>query len=553
MSSDSYLGNPLLKKAHSQRSYTAEQVAEIIKCQNDPVYFATTYIDIITLDKGLTKYEPWDFQLKLLNRFHNNRFNICKLPRQVGKSLTVSIYLLWYAIFHDAVNIAILANKADTAKEIFTRKLQPAYENLPEWLQLGVVSWNKQSIELDNKSKIIAASSSSSSIRGGTFNIVVLDEFAFVENTNAEQFISSVFPVISSGTTSKIIMISTPNGLNHFYKYWTDALEGRSDFIPTEIHWSEVPGRDDAWKEQTLKKISAHQFNQEYECDFLGSSYTLISAAVLTNTPKKTPIISNEELDILTEVESGHTYVITVDVAEGVGQNYSAFVVIDITEPTHYVVAKYRSNTVDVFVFPDVIHEVAKNYNMAFILCETNVGGQVGRTLQYDLEYPNLLMSMPMGRTGFILGQGFSEKTAEYGVKMSKKTKREGCRNLKTVMETHKLLVYDYDIIQELSTFIQKRDSYQADDGCNDDLCMALVLYGWMVTQDYFKELTDQDIRKKISEENKDKLDNDLMPFGFVFDGLNEDTSIVDVDGDRWFLDEYGDVSTEMGYLHHFD
>jgi len=290
-----------------------------------------------------------------------------------------------------------------------------------------------------------------------------------------------------------------------------------------------------------------------HNCDFLGSSYTLISASVLTNTPKRTPLISNEGLDILTEVEDGHTYVITVDVAEGVGQNFSAFVVIDITEQTHYVVAKYRNNTVDIFVFPDVIHEVAKNYNNAFVLCETNVGGQVGRTLQYDLDYPNLLMSMPMGRTGFILGQGFSEKTAEYGVKMSKKTKREGCRNLKTVMETHKLLVYDYDIIQELSTFIQKRGSYQADDGCNDDLCMSLVLYGWMVTQDYFKELTDQDIRKKISEENKDKLEGDLMPFGFISDGLNDESSIVDDEGDRWFLDEYGDVSTEMGYLHHYN
>ena len=547
MAVDHYLGNPLLKKANTSQGFTENQVIEFAKCIDDPVYFAKNYINIVTLDYGLQLFNPYPFQEVMLDRFHNNRFNICKLPRQSGKSTIVVSYLLYYAIFNDNVNIAILANKASTAKDLLDR-LQTAYENLPRWLQQGVLTWNKASLELENGSKIIAASTSASAVRGGSYNIIFLDEFAFVANHIADQFFSSVYPTISSGKNTKVIIVSTPHGMNHFYKLWHDAERQKNEYIPTEVHWSDVPGRDDEWKRQTIANTSEQQFKVEFECEFLGSVDTLISPSKIRTMVYEQPRISNQGLDVFEDVQKDHSYVISVDVARGVGSDYSAFTVIDITTFPHSLVAKYRHNEIKPMLFPSVIYEVAKNYNDAYVLCEVNdVGDQVAAILQFDLEYQNLLMCSMRGRAGQIVGQGFSGKKTQLGVKMSKTVKKVGCLNLKTLIEEDKLIFKDYDIIAELTTFIQKHNSFEAEDGCNDDLAMCLVIYAWLVAQDYFKELTDQDIRKRLYEEQKNQIEQDMAPFGFIDDGLGSD-SFVDKDGDRWFTDEYGDMSYMWDY-----
>ena len=345
MAEEYYLGNPLLKKANTKIEFTEEQVIEWIKCAEDPVYFANNYIKIVTLDHGLSNFDMYPFQEKMISTFHNNRFSICKLPRQSGKSTTVVSYLLHYAIFNDNTNIAILANKASTARDLLDR-LQTGYENLPKWLQQGVISWNKGSMELENKSKITAASTSASSIRGGTYNIIFLDEFAFVPNTVADNFFSSVYPVITSGQSSKVIVVSTPYGMNHFYRLWDDAQKGRNEYVPIEVHWTDVPGRDEEFKKTTIANTSEQQWRQEFECLFLGSTDTLISGPTLNRLVFSPPKTSSAGLDVYEDPQEEHTYVVTVDVARGVEKDFSAFAVIDVSQFPHKVVAKYRNNQI---------------------------------------------------------------------------------------------------------------------------------------------------------------------------------------------------------------
>jgi hypothetical protein len=549
MSNDVYLGNPLLKKANTPIEFTQEQILEFVKCQNDPVYFAKNYVKIVTLDHGLQTFKPYHFQEKLINNFHKHRFNICKMPRQTGKSTTVVSFLLHYAVFNDNVNIGILANKAATARELLDR-LQTAYENLPKWMQQGIISWNKGSLELENGSKILAASTSASAVRGMSFNILFLDEFAFVPNHIADSFFASVYPTITSGKQTKVIIVSTPHGMNHFYRMWHDAEKGKNEYVFTDVHWSEVPGRDEEWKKQTIANTSESQFKVEFECEFLGSVDTLIAPSKLRTLVYDSPKTSSAGLDVYEDPVENHDYLITVDVARGVGNDYSAFAVVDITQFPHKVVAKYRNNEIKPMLFPTIIHEAATAYNAAYILCEVNdVGDQVASILQYDLEYNNLLMCSMRGRAGQIVGQGFSGKKTQLGVKMSKTVKKVGCLNLKTMIEESKLLLNDYDIISELTTFIQKHNSFEAEEGCNDDLAMCLVIYAWLVAQDYFKELTDQDVRKRLYEEQKNQIEQDMSPFGFISDGTDE-TTFVDDDGDRWYVDEYGDRAYMWEYIH---
>jgi len=548
-SDDVYLGNPNLKKANTQIEFTADQIAEFIKCKKNPVYFAKKYVQIVNLDEGLVPFQPYKFQEKLIKRFHKERFNICKMPRQTGKSTTVVAYLLHYAVFNDSVNIGILANKAATARELLGR-LQTAYENLPKWMQQGIIAWNKGSLELENGSKILAASTSASAVRGMSFNILFLDEFAFVPNHIADSFFASVYPTITSGKSTKVIIVSTPHGMNHFYRLWHDAEKGKNEYIPTDVHWSEVPGRNAKWKRSTIANTSEQQFKIEFECEFLGSIDTLISASKLKALVYDNPIKKSAGLDVYHPTQDKHDYLITVDVARGVGEDYSAFVVVDITEFPHKVVAKYRNNEIKPMIFPNVIYEVARNYNNAFILCEVNdVGDQVAAILNFDLEYTNLLMCSMRGRAGQIVGQGFSGKKTQLGVKMSKTVKKVGSLNLKAIIEEDKLYFNDYEIISELTTFISKSNSFEAEDGCNDDLAMCLVIYAWLVAQDYFKELTDQDVRKRLYDEQKNQIEQDMAPFGFVSDGLTEETSFVDPEGQRWHSDEYGETGGGMNYM----
>ena len=536
--SEAYLGNPNLKKINTPVKFTKEQIVEFQKCAGDPIYFMENYIRIVSLDEGLVPFKMYDFQKTIVNTIHDNRFTICKLPRQSGKSTTTVSYLLHYALFNPNSNIAILANKSSTARDILGR-VQLAYENLPKWLQQGVINWNKGNIELENKSVIVAAATSSSAIRGGSFNIIFLDEFAFVPTNIAEMFFSSVYPTISAGTKTKMIIVSTPYGMNMYYKIWMDAINEKNDYKPIEVHWSEVPGRDEQWKEQTIRNTSEEQFQQEFECEFLGSVNTLISAAKIKQIPIINPTKSAQGVDIYEDKIEGHTYVCSVDVSRGVDKDYSAFLVFDVTSMPYKVVAKYRSNEIKPFVFPNIINRVCLAYNHAHVLTEVNdIGQQVAEALQFEIEYPNLLMTTQKGRAGQILGAMFSGRGTSMGVRMTKQIKRVGCSNIKTLIEGDKIVINDFNIIQEMSTFTKRGQSWQAEDGSNDDLMMCLVIFGWLSNQPYFKELTNTNARLKMYEEQKNLIEQDMAPFGFVDDGVHdpeEDEESVDEYGTRWF------------------
>ena len=531
-----YLGNPNLKKANVQQEWTEEQVKEYARCMQDPLYFIQTYVRIVSLDEGLIPFKMYPFQKEMVGTFHKNRFTICKLPRQSGKSTTMISYLLHYSLFNPSVNIAILANKAATARDLLGR-LQLAYEHLPKWLQQGVMSWNKGSLELENGSKILASSTSASAVRGGSYNIIFLDEFAYVPSNVAEQFFSSVYPTISSGKSTKVMIVSTPHGMNMFYKLWTDAEEKRNSYIPIEVHWSEVPGRDEKWRKETIANTSEQQFQTEFECEFLGSIDTLITPSKLRTLAYKTPLQSNAGLDVYEQPQKGHTYFMVADVSRGTKNDYSAYVVFDVTQVPYRVVAKYRDNEVKPLLFPQKIYHVARAYNQAFVLVEVNdIGEQVANALQFDMEYDNLVMASMRGRAGQIMGGGFSGGKAQLGVRTTKAVKKIGCSNLKQLLESDKIIVEDFDCINELSTFIVKGSSFEADDGCNDDLVACMFIFGWATDQSYFKELTNNDVREQMFKDQQDQLEQDMAPFGFVVNGLEDENvgQMVDEYGTRW-------------------
>jgi len=417
-------------------------------------------------------------------------------------------------------------------------------------MQQGILSWNKGSMELENGSKILAASTSASAVRGMSFNIIFLDEFAFVPNHIADSFFASVYPTITSGKSTKVIIVSTPHGMNHFYRMWHDAERSRNEYVATEVHWSEVPGRNAKWKKQTIANTSEEQFRVEFECEFLGSVDTLISVSKLKTLVYNDPIKRNAGLDIYENPKEDHNYIITVDTARGIDGDYSAFIVFDITNFPYRVVAKYKNNEIKPMLFPSIIHDIAKAYNYAYTLIEVNdIGDQVASILFFDLEYENVLMCAMRGRAGQIVGSGFSGKKSQLGVRMTSAVKKLGCSNLKTLLEDDKLMTVDYDIIAELTTFVQRKNTFMAEEGCHDDLAMCLVIFSWLVAQDYFKEMTEQDVRKKIYEEQKNQIEQDMAPFGFVLDGIHNDDGFVDSEGTRWNTDEYGDRSFMWEYL----
>ena len=505
-----YLGNPLLKKSNVPVNWTKDNILEYQKCMEDPIYFIKNYIKIVSLDDGLVPFRLYDFQEKIVETIHNDRFTICKMPRQSGKSTTMVSYILHYILFNPNMNVAILANKAATARDILGR-LQLAYENLPKWLQQGVVSWNKGSVDLENGSRVVASSTSSSAVRGGSYNMIFLDEFAFVPTNVAEDFFSSVYPTISSGKTTKVIIVSTPNGMNLFYKLWVDAEYKRNSYNIVDVHWSQVPGRDEKWKIETIANTSEEQFKREFECEFLGSANTLIHPTKIKSMAFKNPITSNAGLDMYEKPQHGSTYVLVADVARGTKNDYSAFIVFDVSTVPYQIVAKYRDNEIKPMLFPNIIHDVAKAYNMAYVMVEVNdIGEQVATALQFDLEYENLIMASMRGRAGQVVGGGFSGGKAQLGVRTTKAVKRLGCSNIKQVIETDKLIINDYDLITEFSTFILKGQSYEAEEGHCDDLAMCCVLFGWLVEQTYFKELTDDDIRARMFDEQQNQLEHTL-------------------------------------------
>lgn len=528
-SSTHYLGNPKIKKSGVKIEFTEEQVKEYIKCSKDPIYFAKKYVKIISIDQGLIPFNMWDFQEKMVKMVSDNRFSIIKLPRQCGKTLTMSVYCLWLVLFHNFFKVAILANKDQKAKDILAA-IKLAYENIPIWLQQGIITWNKGMIELENGSKIISSATSSSSARGDTYSLLFLDEFAFVPFGIQGEFFRSVYPTISSGKSSKIIIISTPCGYEMFYKLFTDAKNNKNSYKWMEIKWHDIPGRDASFKEETIKNVGEFTWRQEYEASFIGSQYTLIDPSVIENLVYKNPIYTNNtNVYMYEKPKNNHMYIGVVDTAEGMGMDYTVLSIIDVTKIPYEQVFIYRDNLISPLVIPEIIVNYVKKYNNATLLIETNgVGAQIASDIYFDLEYEDLIMTTNKGRKGQQISSGFSNNV-NYGIKMTQLTKKIGCSTLKTLIEQHKLIIYDFNTIAELSVFINNgKNSWEAEEGHHDDIVDTLILFSWLTNQNYFKELTGSNIRLNIAKQDEDMLIDKLIPFGIIdSDNYSSEVPIV--------------------------
>jgi hypothetical protein len=539
-SMDNYLANPNLKRAHVPIGFTSDQVEEVIKCSQDVVYFIKNYVKIINLDEGLVPFDMYPFQEEMANTISDNRFTVIKTCRQAGKTTTSAAVILWHVLFNESYTIAILANKLNTAREILSR-VQRAYENLPKWLQQGVIVWNKTNIELENGSQIIASSTASSAIRGYSINFLYLDEFAFVPRTIQDDFFTSVYPTIISGSNTKVVITSTPNGFDLFYKIWINSVEGRNEYQNFMVNWWDVPGRDEEWRQKTIANTSEDQFRQEFDAEFLGSANTLISPNILKILAFIDPMSKHYDsaLSVYEEPQPGRNYFMVADVSRGVGVDASAFLVYDVTEMPYKVVAAYKNNLIEPILYPEIIYQVAKSYSEAFVMIEINDNGQqIADILHQDLEYENIVYTTVKGRAGQVMGAGFAQNT-QRGVRTTKQVKRLGCVNMKTMIEKQQIILNDFHVINELSTFIHKGNSYEAESGAHDDLVMCIVLLAWATTQTFFKELTDTDFRAKILAEREKMWEDEVLPFAFYDDGQSEETdSNINTYGESWMHED---------------
>jgi hypothetical protein len=522
-----YKGNVLLKKSNQSIDWTPDLVAEYVKCSEDPVYFIETYMKIINVDEGLVNFKLYDYQKEMIKSFKDNRYSIVTTARQAGKSTTTCGFILWYIIFHSEKVVALLANKGDTAREILSR-VQLAYQHLPKWLQQGVVEWNKGSFVLENNSRVIAAATSASAVRGYSINLLFIDEAAFIDNW--DEFFTSVFPTISSGSESKIVLVSTPNGLNHFHKTWAGAFktgDEHNGYNPILVNWQAVPGRDDKWKQETLAGMNfdIEKFDQEYNCEFLGSSGTLIAGWKLKELVHMPPVMERDGLIQYFQPEQNNVYMMICDVSRGKGLDYSAFQLINVTKMPYQQTCVFRSNAVTPHDYAGVIHRIAKAYNNASILVEVNdIGEQVSHALHYDFGYEHILFTENAGRSGKRITAGFGGGQVDKGIRTTKVVKSVGCSILKLLVEQNQLIINDFQTINELSTFSKRNNSYEAESGKNDDLVICLVLFAWLSEQQYFKDYTNINTLASLRDKTEEEIEQDLAPFGFVEMGKNEYT-----------------------------
>lgn len=505
-----YLGNPHVKKDGIEEEWTQEKVAEYARCMSDPAHFAREHVKIINLNEGLVPFKLYPYQEEMFKQFNENRFTVVLACRQSGKSISSVAYLLWYAIFHPEKTVAVLANKGATAREMLSR-ITLMLENLPFYLQPGCKVLNKGSIEFSNNSKIFAAATSGSSIRGQSVNLLFLDEFAFVER--AAEFYTSTYPVVSSGKDTKVIITSTANGIgNPFHKIWEGAVQGVNEYKPFRVDWWDVPGRDEKWKEETINNTSQIQFDQEFGNTFFGTGDTLINAETLLNLKAGRPksILEGGDLLVYDEPRKGSQYVMCVDVSKGRGQDYSTFNVIDISSRPFKQVAVYRNNLISPLLFPDIIYKWATSYNEAYVVIESNDAGQLVCTgLYHEREYENVHMSSTIKSSGI-------------GVEMTRRTKRLGCSGFKDLLEERKLDIVDENTILEISTFEAKGASYEAKDGNHDDLVMNFVMFGFLIQTSFFAEMTDINIKKMMFEQRMQEIEEDVPPFGFKQEDVPE-------------------------------
>lgn len=527
----SYHGNPNLKPIAYQHDFTKEQIRELIKCKEDPIYFIENYCQIVTLDKGLQPFKLYDCQKRKVDFIMNNRQTILMEGRQQGKTVTAAACILHYTIFNENKTVAILANKTTAAREVLAR-YQIMYEGLPIWMQQGVKTWNKGNVDLENGSVVFTSATTSSGIRGKSVNWLYIDEAAIIPNNIADEFFTAVYPTISAGETTKILLTSTPLGYNHFWKFWNEAETGLNGFKRMFIHYSEIPGRDEKWADEQAKLLGELKFNQEVLCEFLGSTNTLINGKTLAVMSAKQPEYTKDGLDIYEEPQNNHYYVITADVARGIGGDYSAFTLIDVTEMPYKLVGKYKHNKISPMLYPSIISKVAKDYNNAYVLVESNdIGQQVLDILHQEEEYENVFTTLTENGKQY-LTPGFG-RSAKLGVSTSKAVKRQGCFAIKSLVEDKKLLIHDADVIHELSVFTEKGQTFQADEGYNDDLAMTLVLFGWITTNSFFSDLTNVNVRENLFNAEMRMIENDLTPFGEIIDGSEPEAEVMG--GDLWF------------------
>ena len=531
-----YNGNSLIKRSNQAIEFDQTMVEEYLKCSNDPVYFTETYMKIINIDKGLVSFTLYDYQKEMLKSMADNRFTVIATARQAGKSTTTCAFILWYILFNAEKTVALLANKGDTAREILGR-VQLAYQHLPKWLQQGVKEWNKGSFELENNSRVIAAATSTDSIRGYSINLLFIDEAAFIENW--DDFFTSVYPTISSGLESKIVLVSTPNGLNHFYSIWENARQNKNGYNPIRVGYERVPGRDEVWKQNTLAAMNfdTEKFDQEYNVEFMGSSGTLIAGWKLKQLVSQTPIHKDDGLFLYAPPVQNNAYVIIADVSRGKGLDYSAFSVINVTTMPYVQVCVYRNNMLTPADYAGVVHQIAKRYNNASVLVEINdIGEQVSHTLHNEFEYENVLFTEHAGRSGKRITSGFGANV-DKGIRTTKTVKSVGCSIVKLLIEQNQLIINDFNTINELSTFSRKGQSYEAEPGNHDDLVMGLVLFGWLSDQQYFKEYTNINTLMKLREKSEEDIENDLLPFGFVDNGDDFESIIEPVTVANWMAE----------------
>ena len=509
-----YKNNSGLKAANVAVSYTEEQIQEYIKCRQDPVYFIENYAKIVSLDEGVITFKLYDYQKNYIRALHENTRTLTMWPRQQGKSTTVAAYTAWYINFNEHKSAAILANKQSIAVEIF-RRVQFIIENLPPWLQQGISEWNKTSLTLENGSVCFAAATSPSAVRGKSISLLILDEMAHMNPRLADEFIKSVFPTISSSETAKMAIISTPNGLNHFYKLWTDAESQRNDFITLQASWRDHPKRNQAWADKHLKEVGPVTFTPEYECSFVGSSYTLIDGNRLATIPFQEPFYKKANLEIFKKPIDKHSYVITVDTSRGAHQDFSAFTIIDVSAMPYEVVGIFKDNTISTLEYPHLIFNTAREYNNAYLLIETNdLGEEVSNVIWHEYEYENVY---------FTDAKGLAFRRGYPGVRTTSKVKSLGCSVLKELIEKDQLILNSFRIIEELGVFVLSRKSYAADDtSINDDLCTCLWLFAWLSKQDVFQDVININLRGVLTEKKQEYIDQMMTPFGFYDDGLQD-------------------------------
>ncbi|QBQ74364.1 terminase large subunit [Escherichia phage vB_EcoM_PHB13] len=503
-----------LRRANIKTQYTPEMIAEWKRCRKDIVYFAETYCAITHIDYGTIKVQLRDYQKDMLKIMHENRMSAHKLSRQLGKTTAVAIFLAHYVCFNKDKAVGILAHKGSMAVEVLERTKQ-AIELLPDFLQPGIVEWNKKSIVLENGSSIGAYASSPDAVRGNSFSFIYIDECAFIQNWT-DCFLA-IQPVISSGRESKMIMTTTPNGLNHFYDIWQSAIDGKSGYVPYEAVWHSVKERlynkadifDDGyeWSSQAIAGSSLEQFLQEHNAEFFGSSGTLIRATTLSRL-SFIDVVNDNGFYQFEQPKEGRKYVATLDCSEGRGQDYHAMQIIDITEFPYKQVAVYHSNTTSHLILPDIVFKYLMMYNECPVYIELNsTGVSIAKSLAMDLEYDNIICD------SFI----------DLGMKQSKRSKAMGCSALKDLIEKDKLIINHKGTIQELRTFSEKGVSWAAEEGFHDDLVMSLVIFGWLTTQEKFAEYAGKDemrIASEIFRKELDEMGDEYAPV-VIYDGAN--------------------------------